>query len=69
MNDSVITRRRIIKNKIEEAVLDYFIICDEMKKFLERMVVDEDKLFPLSRYDKGIRKDSDHNNLILWLNI
>ena len=67
--EGVITRRRILKNKIEEAVLDYFIICDKMKKFLERMVIDEDKLFPLSRYDKGIRKDSDHNTLILWLNI
>ena len=33
------------------------------------MLIDEDKVYPLSRYVKGIKKDSDHHTLILWLNI
>ena len=37
--------------------------------FLQKMVIDEDKLFHLSRYMRGEKKDSDHHTLVLDLNI
>ena len=33
------------------------------------MIIDEDKVFPLSRYTKGRKIDSDHNTMVLYLNI
>ena len=40
-----------------------------MNIYLERMIIDEEKCYPLSRYLKGEKKDSDHHTLILDLNI
>ena len=64
-----ITRRRKLKHKTEESILDFFIVCEKIRIFLEKMIIDEDKVFPLSRYTKGRKIDSDHNTMVLYLNI
>ena len=64
-----ITRRRVTTKKTEEAILDFFIVCDKLAAFIERLVIDEDKQFPLSRYTKCGKKDSNHITMILEMNI
>ena len=68
-----ITRKRITINGVEMSILDFFIVCDKLKPFIEKMIVDEDKLYGLSNYrkvkGKSVKKDSDHNTLILYLNL
>ena len=64
-----LTRVRKLKNKTEMAVLDFFVVCEKIKSFIEKMIIDEDKQFPLSRYLKDGKKDSDHNTLILYMEI
>ena len=44
----LITRRRKTQNKIEESILDYMIVCEEMFSFLESMIIDETSIH--SRY-------------------
>ena len=64
-----LTRVRKLKNKTEMAVLDFFVVCEKIKSFIEKMIIDEDKQFPLSRYLKGGKKDSHHNTLIMYMEI
>ena len=64
-----ITRRRITKKKKEEAILDFFIVCKKIAAFLNKMIIDEDKQFPLTRYTKNGEKHSDHNTMILYIDI
>ena len=44
-----------------------------MRPFIEKMIIDEDKLYALSNYRKvkgeHVKKDSDHNTLILNLKL
>ena len=69
----LITRRRKTSKGLEEAVLDFFVICNRISRFIVKMTVDEEKQFVLSRYgkEKGkyIKKDSDHNTMILDMDI
>ena len=65
-----LTRVRKTSKKVEESILDFFLICDTLKHFVTQMVVDEEKMFALSRYSKIFGKvNSDHNTLILNMNI
>ena len=48
----VITRERITVNNIERSIIDYIIVCEEMKQFLEEMFIDEDRIHVLTRYGK-----------------
>ena len=61
--EGLITRRRKTTRGLEEAILDFFIVCDKMRTFIERMVVDDDKLYALSKYVKVkgdfVKKESD----------
>ena len=69
----LITRRRVTTNRTEESILDFFVVCDKVLCFTDRMIIDEDKKFVLSNYRKvnGVvhKKDSDHFTTILELNI
>ena len=69
--EGLITRRRQTVNKLEESVLDFFIVCDKILPFVSRMIVDEEQNFVLSNYSKikgnQIIKKSDHNPIILEL--
>ena len=64
----VITRERIFETKVEKSVIDYIILCDGIKDFLDEMVIDEEKKYILRHVNK--RKGasdyikSDHNVLI-----
>ena len=71
--EGLITRYRKTINNIEEAVLDHYIVCKEMYKYVSRMVVDENEAFALTKYtnkkgDKTAVKQSDHRTMILELN-
>ena len=71
--EGVITRRRITVKKEEKSVLDFFVVCDVVLQFIDKMVVDEDKLYALSNYKtvkgKSYKKDSDHNTTYLELSV
>jgi hypothetical protein len=67
--EGIITRKRVTKKKTEEAVLDFFIVCKKIATFIRKMVIDEEKQFPLSRYTKNGKKHSDNNSMILYLDI
>ena len=69
----MITRIREFESRIEEAVLDFFIINERMLPFLKKMIVDEERNYPLSNFAQ-IKKngkviETDHNGLILELNM
>ena len=56
-------------NGFEKSILDFFIICDIVRPFFSRMVIDEEKENCLTNFNpakKGMRvKESDHNPLIM----
>ena len=64
----VITRKRVLENKTEEAVLDFFMINDKLRPFSEKMKIDEERKFCLSNFAQ-IKKngrviETDHNAMI-----
>lgn len=69
----VITRYRQTTLRTEESVLDYFIVCEKFFTYVTGMIVDEARRFSLTKFcTKNGRKSvkvSDHNTLILNLNI
>ena len=67
--EGILTRVRKLKSKTEKAVLDFFVVCDKLKSFIQKMIIDEDNEYPLTRYMKDGRKHSDHNTLIMYMNI
>ena len=60
----LITRRRIKSDKLEESVIDFFLVCNRVLPHVRKMVIDEDKNFILTNYKKakfgGKATDSDH---------
>ena len=68
-----ITRHRITKNKEEKAILDYTLTCNELANFVETMIIDDGRLFTLTKYvtTKGIKSEckSDHNPLFCSFNL
>ena len=43
----LITRQRKLENRIERAVLDFFLINEKLRPFFKELVIDEDKEFGL----------------------
>ena len=62
-----LTRHRVTQKNIEQSILDYLVVCDRLANYLEMMVIDEHRNFPLTKYasKKGVKKTvkSDHNTL------
>ena len=58
----VITRERVTTNKTERSVLDYIIVCDKLKEYLEEMIIDEDRIHVLTKAGRK-ETNSDHNLL------
>ena len=62
-----ITRHRVTKIKEEKSIIDYILVCEKLAAFFELMYIDEERIFPLTKYatTKGIKKivESDHNIL------
>ena len=48
----LITRRRQTVHKLEESVLDFFLVCEKILPFIKRMIIDEAKKYVLSHYSK-----------------
>ena len=71
--DGTITRKRKTVNGIEESVLDYFVMCQELFLLLCSMKIDETRSLVLSRYSKANGKcvvtPSDHNVLYCKFNL
>ena len=48
-------------------------MCDRVLAYVKKMVVDEEKQFVLTNYNKvkgqTVAKDSDHNTLVLYMDI
>ena len=68
-----ITRTKKVGNKLEESVIDYFIVCQDFFSFIKSMIVDTDRNYVLTKYtkkkDKNYTVESDHNPLILEIDI
>ena len=66
--EGVITRERATKTRVEKAVLDLVIVCSQMKEFVRKMLIDENRIYVLTKYasKKGVKKQkiSDHNILV-----
>ena len=62
--EGVITRKRIRSGKLEQSILDFFIVCNLVLPFVTRMVIDEEKKHVLTNYEhvrkEGKANDTDH---------
>ena len=71
--EGLITRRRFRDEKLEESILDFFVVCDKVLPFVTKMIIDEKKKFVLTNYErvkKGKKaSDSDHATQILDVNL
>ena len=71
--EGITTRYRKTVNRTEKSVLDYFIVCKEFFKLISKMIIDEERKFPLAKYSTtNGQKDvteSDHNISMLLLKI
>ena len=65
--EGIITRKRVANNKVEEAVLDFFICCDKILKLVTKMVINEGER--LTRFSKGRVVESDHCPVELFLDL
>ena len=67
--EGTITRKRIKGGKIEQAVLDFALVSDNIAQFFQKMVIDEERKYPLSSYLAKKCRDSDHFTLIMDFDI
>jgi hypothetical protein len=71
--EGLITRRRFCDDKVEESVLDFFVVCCKVLPFIKRMVIDEKKQYVLTNYKQvgktGKAVDSDHFTEFMDLDI
>ena len=69
----IITRYRKTVSSEEKSVLDYFIVCRRFFAMVKNMIIDEERAYSLTKYSgrTGVKniKESDHNTLILELNL
>ena len=63
-----ITRVRHMKNTIQESILDFFIVCDELLPLVTKMKIHEKDEIVIKRYKEKVVK-TDHKMLSLELNI
>ena len=63
-----ITRVRHMKNKTQESILDFFIVCDEILPLVTKMKIHEKEELAIKRYKEKVVK-SDHKMLSLELNL
>ena len=57
----VITRERETIAGSEKSVLDYVLVCDRLKDSVDRMFIDENRMFTLTRFSSKKVTKSDHN--------
>ena len=61
--EGVITRHRKTVKGEEKSVIDYIVVCDFLLNYLEQMIIDEPRIFVLTKYAKKSKTESDHNVL------
>ena len=66
--DGTITRRRVTKNGVEESIIDFVLMSDDLLEHCESLLIDEKRdhiLTKIIKTKKGVKKVvSDHNVLI-----
>ena len=67
----LITRERITNKVRERSIIDLLIVCQDMLHLVEKLLIDEEKKYVLTKYKKtkqGVKiQESDHNSLITTL--
>ena len=62
--EGLITRERFCDGKLEQSVLDFFVVCNLLLPYLKKMVIDEDRKVILTNYEQvqrgGKAADTDH---------
>ena len=48
----VITRSRVKNGIKEESVIDFFVVCNKVLPFIKKMVIDEERKFTLTNFEK-----------------
>ena len=61
-----ITRQRITKQRNEESILDFFVVCDKIKPFIKEMKIDSEREVPLVT---GKNVKSDHFTTYIDLDV
>ena len=59
--EGVITRHRKTVIGEEKSVIDYVIVCDLLLRYLQQMLIDEDRKYVLTKYNRKHKSESDHN--------
>ena len=71
--EGLITRRRYKNDKLEQSILDFFVVCNLILPYVKRMVIDEDKKYVLTNYEQvrkgGKAADTDHNTEFMDVNL
>ena len=71
--EGLITRKRLRNGKLEESVLDFFVVCNLILPHVTRMVIDEENKHVLTNYEQvrkgGKAADSDHATEYLDLDL
>ena len=71
--EGLITRKRSKNTILEESILDFFVVCNNILPFVEKMVIDERKEYILTNYQSAKKNckavDSDHMTIYMDLNI
>ena len=64
-----VTRSRYVKNRKEESIIDFVIVCDKVLPHFEHMIIDEEKEDALVNFNSKkpgeITKTSDHNSIFV----
>ena len=61
---------RSVNNKTEKSVIDFVFVCDIVIPYVTKLLVDEQKIFPLANFSSKKKiKYSDHNSLLMEMNI
>ena len=58
------TRRRVTKNSIEESIIDFVIVSQDLVEKVDSITIDEDKKHALVHITKKKKVVSDHNTII-----
>ena len=61
--EGVITRHRKTILVEEKSVIDYIIVCDFLLEHFQRMIIDDERNYVLTKYNKLSKSESDHNLL------
>ena len=65
--NGLITRTRTTVNGVEESIIDFLVVCEELFAYMTEMIVDEDNKYPIESHAKSGNKikvtKTDHNML------